>query len=431
MPLHQLPGEILLQIFGYLSVADKHRVRATCIHLKEFVDCGLLWKDWTPVLNSFKRYNCDFWKLLRRRKISQVVMRSRTAKDWQLLAWYLPSLTTLVMDETSNEIFDSLKNFCQLKHLAVRGSCSYVSLNGFTLPQAERLTHLSICNVFFNTGSEHLISALAVFRNLKSLVCHSIDKNADLSKVIYSILCCFPQLKHLSWSCSPTKGAFRVPSPLPLENPHPLSSLELDEFHDSLSPDVMKLMPNLDSLVLRCNNDLCPDFFSKSLLIWLRGLHRLSSLAISSGPRVYIYADAIPSSVRTLTFCHEVISLLDIVSFARRLTNLVHLHVDTRSSYLDELPAHVPQLFPNLQIISIRGENVLEEDFLDLHNMADLKYVEMLDSWPELPELAAKFHELTDSRILIRTSQQIDNLDCQCYRNGLTFHRLTSKNIFE
>ncbi|XP_061640075.1 uncharacterized protein LOC133483215 [Phyllopteryx taeniolatus] len=395
MSVHQLPGEVWIQVLGYLCVADKHSVRATCIDFRELVDCGLLWKDWTIVLAFPKAsYNSPFWEMLRRRKINKVVVRSTRAKDWRQLARCLPSITTVVMERSSQEILDVLKNFTHLKHLAVRCSCTSLLLTASAVHKAERLTHLSICRVQFPSKSiEHLISAFIDFRNLTSLVCHDTELNEECTMTTYLILGCLPRLKHLSLTCGRNvQAVLRHTTPLPVKEAHALSSLELIHCDHSLPQDAMKLLPNLQRLVLiykYSDKDFVADIWfaamREDLKAWLSALHRLSTLVIKLGPHVNRY-----------------------------VPNLIHLHIDPWPSCLGTITAEIPQLFPKLQSLKIRGKHVPEEDFLGFQKMADLRYVEMLDSRPQFSEMAAKLQVLTKYRVQVIDSHQRDILDCDC-----------------
>uniref|UniRef100_A0A3Q1C2B6 F-box domain-containing protein n=1 Tax=Amphiprion ocellaris TaxID=80972 RepID=A0A3Q1C2B6_AMPOC len=56
----QLPSEVWNHIFGYLSVADKFNVRASCKYFKRLVDHASLWKDWTIVLERITLFT-ELW----------------------------------------------------------------------------------------------------------------------------------------------------------------------------------------------------------------------------------------------------------------------------------------------------------------------------------------------------------------------------------
>uniref|UniRef100_A0A3Q3DDL7 F-box domain-containing protein n=1 Tax=Hippocampus comes TaxID=109280 RepID=A0A3Q3DDL7_HIPCM len=420
MPLHQLPGEVWLHVLSYLSVADKHSVRATCKYFKQFVDCGLLWKDWTIILGFPKgSYSRQFWETLRRRKINHVVVRSTKEKDLKQLARGLPSITSLVMDINSQESLGYLKYFPQLTHLAVRYSSNSLLLDASTVCEPEKMTHLSICRVEFPSKSrQRLDFVFQDFVNLTSLVCH--DTGISAPYILTVILCRLPRLKHLSLTCGSGVKGQRVPASFPGEATLGLSSLELIHCDHLLLRETMKLLPNLQTLVLVYMYSVydVPSQLqltaSEDMKTWLSGLHHLSTLVIKLGPRVHSYVRFIPVSVSRLTLRVPGLNSGEFASVASQVPNLLHLHVDTWPTHLGTLAAEIPQLFPKLQSLKVRGEHVSEEDFLGFQKMADLRYVEMLDSSPQSSKVAAKLQMLTNYRLHVTMSHQRDILECHC-----------------
>ncbi|XP_030585899.1 uncharacterized protein LOC115780696 isoform X3 [Archocentrus centrarchus] len=153
----KLPPEIWNNVFGYLSAAEKFNVRATCKFFKTIVDHRSLWKDWTVVLD-FKNgsYNKKFWDTLRHRHVSSVVVKSTKMKHWKQLALFLPILTTVVMDQSSQECFSCLTGFPNMRRLVLRNNSSdlLLDISRFPLFLPERLTYLSMCGVMFPTTSD-------------------------------------------------------------------------------------------------------------------------------------------------------------------------------------------------------------------------------------------------------------------------------------
>ncbi|KAL3977967.1 uncharacterized protein LOC106097943 [Oreochromis niloticus] len=152
----KLPPEVWNNVFGYLSTTEKLNVRATCKYFKTIVDHRSLWKNWTVVLD-FKNgsYNRKFWDTLRHRQVSSAVMKSTKVKHWKQLALFLPILTTVVMDQSSQECFSCLKDFPNMRRLVLRSSCSdlLLDISRFPLFLPEKLTYLSMCGVMFPTTS--------------------------------------------------------------------------------------------------------------------------------------------------------------------------------------------------------------------------------------------------------------------------------------
>uniref|UniRef100_A0A3B4VM46 F-box domain-containing protein n=1 Tax=Seriola dumerili TaxID=41447 RepID=A0A3B4VM46_SERDU len=418
-PPSQLPSEVWNHVFGYLSAADKFNVRASCKYFKKLVDHGSLWKDWAVVL-SFQNgpYNSQFWATLRRRRVTSVVVRSSKAKDWKQLAHSLPAVTTVVMDQSSQKSLDCLKDFPHLKRLAIRSSCSSLSLDASTVSKPQQLTHFSMCDVTFPTAAMgSVISAVSHFTNLISLVCHQMGVFEETILMVHSILNCLPKLKHLSLSVVHRLCTFHS---IPRPNPGPsggahgqagapaLSSLELIDCMDhSLPEDAMRLMPGLKSLAVfyrhshqemldRRPSPVC------HLKTWLSDLPQLSTLVIVKGPPVKKYVTSIPATVTNLTLCVAGLSSGDMGAVAVQVPNLLHLHIDPWPSHLGARTAQIPQLFPKLKRLKLRHEHVPEKNFLRLHQLQDLEYLEILDSRPHLSELTAKLQALTNYRVELK-----------------------------
>ncbi|GAA6222261.1 uncharacterized protein LOC116034418 [Lates japonicus] len=431
-PALQLPSEVWNHVFGYLSAADKLNVRASCKYFKKLVDHGSLWKDWAVVL-SFQNgsYNSQFWATLRRRKVTSVVVRSTKAKDWKQLAQSLPALTTVVMDQSSQKSLECLKDFPHLKRLAIRNSCTSVLLDTSTVSKPQQLTHFSICDVAFPSRAVGgVISAVSHFTNLTSLVCHQVGVLEDTILMVHSILSHLPKLKHLSLSVVHRLCTFHSvprPNPGPLRGAHEqagalaLSSLELIDCMDhSLPEDAMRLMPGLKSLAVfyRHSHQEMADRLPSPvchLTTWLCDLPQLSTLVIVKGPPVNKYVTSIPATVTSLTLCVPGLSSEDMAAAAAQTPNLLHLHVDPWPSHLGAHTAQIPLLFPKLKRLKLRHEHVPEKDFLSLHQLQDLEYLEILDSRPHLSELIGKLQALTNYRLEVTTSpRQRDVLSCQC-----------------
>uniref|UniRef100_A0A3P9DMN8 F-box domain-containing protein n=1 Tax=Maylandia zebra TaxID=106582 RepID=A0A3P9DMN8_9CICH len=310
----KLPPEVWNNVFGYLSATEKLNVRATCKYFKTIVDHRSLWKNWTVVLD-FKNgsYNRKFWDTLRHRKVSSAVMKSTKVKHWKQLALFLPILTTVVMDQSSQECFSCLKDFPNMRRLVLRSSCSdlLLDISRFPLFLPEKLTYLSMCGVMFPTTSvSKFISVLSQFKNLDSLICHQVGIVGETMWMLHSTLACLPKLKHLSLSGITSK---------------------------------------------------------------------------------------------------------DMAAIAVQLPNLLHLHIDTWPSHLGTRTAEIPRLFPKLKSLKIRHERVPEQDFLQLRHLQHLRYLEILDSTPQLSVLTGKLQALTEFRLQIRIfPYRRDALSCPC-----------------
>ncbi|CAN9512411.1 unnamed protein product [Ophioblennius macclurei] len=434
-PPPQLPAEVWIHIFGFLSVSDKFRIRESCKFFKSLVDHASLWRGWTVVLR-FKRgsYNSGFWSSLRRRKVLGAVVKSAKAKDWRQLSLSLPGLSTVVLDLSSQTSFSHLRDFPKLKRLVVRnGGCSDPVLSDF-LPacQGQQLTHLTLCGVSFPiTSVDTVTSALSLFTNLTSLICHHMRVDRETFCMIRSLITHLPKLKHLSVSVLQEFHDFYRGSPSTTPRPSErtckqnatadLSSLELIDCWDiDFPPDVMMLMPGLSSLAVFYRKT-CHEVSEQRpfqlchLQTWLHAFPKLSTLVVVRGPPVVMYAASIPATVTSLTLCVAGLRPKDMAAMALRVPDLLHLHVDPWPSHLGARTADIPQLFPKLKSLALRHRHVPEEAFLSLHKLQDLKHLEILDSHPGVSGLIGKLRALTQYKLSITVfSQPEDVLACSC-----------------
>lgn len=427
----KLPPEVWNNVFGYLSATEKLNVRATCKYFKTIVDHRSLWKNWTVVLD-FKNgsYNRKFWDTLRHRKVSSAVMKSTKVKHWKQLALFLPILTTVVMDQSSQECFSCLKDFPNMRRLVLRSSCSdlLLDISRFPLFLPEKLTYLSMCGVMFPTTSvSKFISVLSQFKNLDSLICHQVGIVGETMWMLHSTLTCLPKLKHLSLSGVHILCTYRHSDPKPSPGPSgdagalALASLELIDCMDpSLPAHGLQFLPGLKhlSVFFKHSHHDIPEMWSLSpcrLKTWLHDLPQLSTLIIVKGPPVNKYITSIPATVTSLTLCVAGITSKDMAAIAVQLPNLLHLHIDTWPSHLGTRTAEIPRLFPKLKSLKIRHERVPEQDFLQLRHLQHLRYLEILDSTPQLSVLTGKLQALTEFRLQIRIfPYRRDALSCPC-----------------
>ncbi|CAB1451166.1 unnamed protein product [Pleuronectes platessa] len=418
----RLPSEVWNRVFSCLSTADKLSVRASCKYFNTLVDHGSLWRDWAVVLRfNSGYYNRRFWASLRRRRVTSAVVRSSRVKDWKQVAHFLPSATTVVMDTSSQQSLHYVRDFADLRRLAVRNSSTSLVFDSSTVCKPEQLTHLSLCDVTLPTATiEGVISAVSHFTNLTSLVCHRTGVLQETIILVHSLLSCLPKLKHLSLSVAHTFCCLNtVPSlNIPGGGRAPaLSSLELIDCMDlSFPKDSMKLMPGLKSLAVffRHSQQEWPSPVCH-LNTWLSDLPQLSTLVILKGPAVKNYVTSIPPTVTSLTLCVAEFSSKDLAATAAQVPDLLQLHIDPWPSHLGAHTAQIPLLFPKLRRLKVRLEHVPEEKFLALHKLPDLEYLEVLDSLPHFSQLIIKLRALTNYRLEVKTPpRQRDVMSCSC-----------------
>ncbi|KAM4690168.1 uncharacterized protein WCC33_017593 isoform 2-T2 [Rhinophrynus dorsalis] len=193
----QLPQEVLLHIFMYLSPAEKANVRATCTYLRSLVDHPSLWKHSTILFRSIGIFNAKFWDTLHTRKICSVEVTKVTLKQFKKMTSSLPDLTTVTMDSClKGEILQGLRPLLNLKRLHLT-DCSHVSDQDlFTeLVYFQQLTHLSLCKVTFSSVLP--LTNIVLLQNLNSLSLHSKEGIVPERAVQY-ILFRLPKLRELS-----------------------------------------------------------------------------------------------------------------------------------------------------------------------------------------------------------------------------------------
>lgn len=218
----QLPPEVWVYVFSFLSLEERHTVRTCCRYTRKLIDHPSLWRDYTVVLSDLRRYTYGFWETLQQRKLTRVAVRHLRRKEWRRLVKFLPSLTAIVFTDGGRlyreKYLDNLSRFPELKDLGVRNATWDEPMLGRSLTEQlqERLTHLSVCNVrlpcmvdFINTVS-HLV-------NLRYLLFHQQGEGYGLDTVrpvprtvFHNLLLNLKKLKHLSWGM---RG--EPPEPLP------------------------------------------------------------------------------------------------------------------------------------------------------------------------------------------------------------------------
>lgn len=195
----QLPTELWLQVFSYLSWKDKLSMRCACSHFKQLMDESRpLWRGFTVVLKDLSRYNRAFWRSLARRQLDSVSLRGGKKRDLKLLSVWLPVLQALRLDSWRGKDVLELKRFRHLHRLTLT-ACSepLVSLE-FLVPLAQQLTQLSLCNVQLSCPAPQLLASISQLTALRSLLLH--HDGCLMIPTLRGVLSQLSNLRVLSWT---------------------------------------------------------------------------------------------------------------------------------------------------------------------------------------------------------------------------------------
>ncbi|KAM4543215.1 uncharacterized protein PAE49_019633 [Odontesthes bonariensis] len=451
----QLPPELWVYVFSYLSTEEKHTVRSCCRHLKKLIDHPSLWRDYTVVLSELRRYTYGYWDTLSRRKLTRVAVRHLRRKEWRRLVKFLPSLTAIVFVDGGRQYkekyLDNLSRFPELRDLGVRNATWDELILGRSLIEhlRERLTHLSVCNVRLPCTVD-FINVVSNLVNLRHLLFHQQGEGYGLDTVrpvprhvFHNLLLNLKKLKYLSWGM---KG--EPPEPLPedyLNPPDPdqpgassyggpsLISLELVDYPETTLPEnALRSLTTLRSLTVRYR--YIREGIECRLRSWLSPLRQLDSLTIIGGNSLATYTTTIPSSVTRLTL-RVAITLKDMDSIAPKVPGLEHLDIEQNRSS-GSLCRRIPMLFPQLRTLRIRFfRREPEKDLLSLHKLRHLVQLELLversfilrdylngHPWPSpcVQELINQLRELSENRITVITTMRQRNplRECDCVWEG-------------
>ncbi|XP_022065859.1 uncharacterized protein im:7136021 isoform X2 [Acanthochromis polyacanthus] len=424
----QLPAELWLQVFSFLSWRDKLSMRCTCSHFRHLVDKSRpLWRGFSVVLQHFSRYNRLFWRSLAQRHVGSVSLRSGKKKDLKQLSTWLPALEALRLDNWREEGVDELKQFHQLQHLSVTSCSTPLKNPDFLLSLRHQLTQLSLCNVQLTCPAPHLLVAVSQLTRLTSLQLH--HDGSLRFPTLSGVLSHLTELRHLSW----TMITYKTLSHDFFSLAHhrggavlQLSDLQLLNYDAMVTEETLQPLSRLRSLSIfhlySVPGPTC------HLRTWLTSLQQLCSLSVHGGHPLAMYADCLPSSLLSLTLCVD-LQPEDLQLVSIRAPQLEHLHLEPWSSS-SNLVRLLPQLFPHLRTLRIRHQHVSDEDFLCLQQLQQLHTLEVLDSYyrpdptdpswvvyqppPRLLQLSADLQRRTNHRVRVVTSSHRDPLTCDC-----------------
>ncbi|XP_069567750.1 uncharacterized protein [Brachyistius frenatus] len=424
----ELPAELWLQVFSFLSWRDKLSVRCTCLYFKHLLDKSRpLWLGFSVVLRHLSRYNRPFWRSLAQRYVGSVSVRSGKRKDLKQLLTWLPALGALRLDDWKEAGIGELKGFLQLQRLSITSCSTPLKSLDFLMPLSHQLTQLSLCNVQLICPASHLLAAVSQLTRLTSLLLHH-DGSLRVPK-LSGVLTHLTELRHLSWTMITYRTLshdFFSPTHLQGGAALQLSDLQLLNYDAMVTQEVLQPLSRLRNLSIfhlySVPGPIC------HLQTWLTSLPHLRSLSVHGGHPLPAYADFLPSSLVDLTLCVD-LQPEDLQVVSGRVPHLEHLHLEPWGSS-SKLVRLLPQLFPHLRTLRIRHNHVSDEDFLCLRQLQHLDTLEVLDSYyrpdpadpswvvyepsPRLLQLIADLQKLTNHRVRVITGTHGDPLTCHC-----------------
>ncbi|XP_068457139.1 uncharacterized protein [Clinocottus analis] len=428
MSLLQLPAELWLQVFSFLSWTDKLQVRLTCAGFRRLMDKSRpLWRGFCVVLSDLARYNPAFWRLLARRRVDAVVLRAGERKHLKQLAAWLPALGALRLDDWREGGVAELKLFHGMRSLSFTSCFTPLKNVDFLFPLSQQLLQLRLCNVKLTCPATHLLAALSKLTRLTTLQLHH-DGSLKVP-TLSGVLTHLSELKHLSWTMITYKTLshdFFSPAHLTGGGALQLSDLQLLNYDAVVTQEVLQPLSRLRSLsvyhLYSVPGPIC------HLQTWLTSLPQLLSLSVHGGHPLAAYADFLPSSLLSLTLCVD-LQPEDLQLVSRRAPHLQHLHLEPWSSS-SSLVRLLPQLFPHLRTLRIRHQHLSDSDFLLLQQLQHLVTLEVLDSFykpdpsdptrvlqrpgPRLLQLISDLQERTNHRVRVITRSHREPLSCRC-----------------
>ncbi|XP_075048266.1 uncharacterized protein LOC142108476 isoform X2 [Mixophyes fleayi] len=420
----QLPQEVLLQIFMYLSPVEKANVRATCTYLRTLVDHPSLWKNSTILFKSIGGFNARFWDTLQSRKISSVEVTKVTLKQFKKMANCLPDLTSVTMDSClKGEILQGLRPLVSLHQLHLTDCSNVMDEEMFSeIVLFQQLTHLSLCRIAFSGVLP--LTNIVLLQNLYSLTLHSKEGNVP-ERALQYILFRLPKLRELSlaignmnkWKLS---LCFNVPDnfvctaeDLPCVSKLQLQKLELiNSGCASLSNNAFDQLSTLQSVCLRHYKYLQHEEFIESLLV---KLPHLTELKIEWAAPFVPLISPICSKLENLSMVGTKISNETLSWISRSASQLKSLNLSFTHGYDDDLVKSFPRLFPQLQNLYLSNTRLTEDALVVLANLYSLRVLDISNNLHLTPEAILAFRKITSNRIGLVLERSNESVTYCCW----------------
>ncbi|XP_053331010.1 uncharacterized protein LOC128504814 [Spea bombifrons] len=420
----QLPQEVLLLIFTYLSPAEKANVRATCTYLRNLVDHPSLWKNSTIVFKSIGIFNAKFWDTLQARKICSVEVSKVTLKQFKKMASSLPDITSVRMDSClKGEILQGLRPLSNLKQLHLTDCSNVTDHDIFTeIVFFQHLTHLSLCKVTFSSVLP--LTSIVLLQNLYSLSLHSKEGIVP-ERALQYILFRLPKLRELSlaignmnkWKLS---LCFNVPDNFvsAVEEQPCIPRLQLQKLElmnsgcASLSTNAFDQLSTLKSVCLRHYKYLQHEDFIETILL---KLPNLTELKIEWAEPFKPFMGPISSKLENLSVMGTKISDATLVWIAKSARQLKSLNLSFSHGYDDDIVKRFPLLFPHLQKLYLSNTRLTEEALIVLANLYSLRVLDVSNNLHLTPEAILAFRKITCNRVGLILERPMESVNYCCW----------------
>ncbi|XP_043553272.1 uncharacterized protein im:7136021 [Chiloscyllium plagiosum] len=427
-----LPQDILLEVFRYLTPEGKANVRATCKYLQQLIDHPTLWTNGTIVLKSLPCFNSFFWRTLRKRRIRSVVIKEATQKQRQRMVNLLPDLTAVTIDMKKNlESLSTLKSLANLQKLQLSNNLKVLDQKLLReIAFFKQLTHLVLCtSVFIQDSSLHHLAELS---KLQALTLHARQKSPSLISLRY-VLFRLPKLRELSLSSVEnwenlslcfTSPEMITPKLTECDSfePQYISHLQLEKLrllnsiNGPLSETALEQLSNVCSFSVSLSK---PPMLMNSNFVhsMLENLPNITELELSWTGPLTEYVKILPSDLASLDLINTRLSSVDVqlISDSSGKT-LKHLGLVMCSGMTEIMLKRLPQQFPFLQSLDLSGCRLLKPDILvGFAELAFLKEI-VISNNPHLTDVILKqFRTLTDNRVYVTQKNKRNHDRCDCY----------------
>uniref|UniRef100_UPI00398EC8C2 uncharacterized protein isoform X2 n=1 Tax=Pristiophorus japonicus TaxID=55135 RepID=UPI00398EC8C2 len=365
-----LPQDILLEVFKYLTSEEKANVRATCKYLQQSIDHPTLWLNSTIVLKSLQSCNSLFWRTLKKRRIRSVVIKQATQKQWQKMVNLLPDLTAVTIDVKKNpESLRTLRSLANLQKLQLSNSLQMLDQELLReVASFKQLTHLVLCTLLFGHNSS--LHQLAELKKLQALTLHVRQKSLSLASLQY-VLFRLPKLRELSLSSVDTRdnlsACFTAPEIMNSKQtecdslePHCISHLQLEKlsllnsFNGPMSEAALKQLSNVSSLSVSLSR---PHISMNSNYVhsMLENLPSITELELSWTGPLADYVKILPSDLASFDLINTRLSNVDVQLLSDSSgKTLKHLGLVLCSGFTEIMLKRLPKQFPFLQTLDLR-----------------------------------------------------------------------------